>query len=182
MVAEKERFDSDMRLITTFFEEELEESEELCTILEDTSLYWIDDLVYVINVITKRLFMATHSSIPQHPVVFLKEDDKDYAIKLLDSAMANYSEYFDLLSKYLENWDRDRLATTDIILIIMGLAEAISFPNIPIKVSINEYVELSKYYSTPNSRIFVNGMLDRMLISLQEEGRIEKSGRGLVGS
>ena len=117
-----------------------------------------------------------------HPDVFLKEDDKEYAIRLLDSSLANYNDYSSLMSAYVKNWDSDRLAATDTALIVMGIAEAIAFKNIPLKVTINEFVELSKYYSTPNSRLFVNGMLDKILLSLAEEGKIEKSGRGLINS
>jgi N utilization substance protein B len=93
-----------------------------------------------------------------------------------------YGEYRDLIAKYVHNWETERLASTDVTLIVMGVAEAVYFPNIPLKVTINEYVELSKYYSTPNSRVFVNGILDKILSALVENGTIQKSGRGLVGS
>jgi N utilization substance protein B len=94
--------------------------------------------------------------------------------------MIRYTQYLDLISKYIHNWEVDRLASTDVILIIMGIAEAVAFPSIPLKVTLNEYVEISKYYSTPNSKTFVNGILDKVLASLMESGDIEKKGRGLV--
>jgi len=182
MNSEESSFAEDCTLITTFFQEELEDSEELYTILEDMSIYWADDLAYVLNVIVKKLSSLEEDTEIEQPDVFFKEDDEEYAVKLLDSSLVNYEEYSALMSDYVKNWDPERLAATDTALIVMGIAEAVTFPNIPLKVTINEFVELSKYYSTPNSKLFVNGMLDRILLYLSEEGRIEKRGRGLVGS
>lgn len=182
MNSDEESYAADLRLVSTIFEEELEDSDELYTILEDANLYWTDDLAFVINVITKRLSTLNEKDDNPHPGVFLKDDDKDYALRLLNVSMIRYTEYTELMSGYVLNWETDRLAATDIALIVMGIAEAVSFPNIPLKVTINEYVELSKFYSTPNSKVFVNGMLDKILLSLKEKGKIEKSGRGLVGS
>lgn len=172
----------DIKLVCSFFEQELEDSEELDSILEDISLYWTDDLAFVVNIITKRLYGIIKGENIPHPKPFLKDEDRDYAVRLLNVSMIRYSEYTNLMSEFVHNWETDRLASTDIALIVMGIAEAVSFPNIPLKVTINEYVELSKYYSTPNSKVFVNGMLDKILLSLKERGVIKKSGRGLVGS
>jgi len=94
-------------------------------------------------------------------------------------SLLHYDEYVALISRFAHNWDSDRMAATDICLIVLGIAEVLHFPTIPIKVSINEVVELSKYYSTPNSKIFVNGVLDKIVQYLKEEGRIVKEGRGL---
>ncbi|MEG2849368.1 MAG: transcription antitermination factor NusB, partial [Bacteroidales bacterium] len=85
-------------------------------------------------------------------------------------------------SGYIPNWDLERLVATDLALIVMGIAEALTFESIPLKVTINEFVDISKYYSTPNSKVFVNGLLDKILQQMLKEGKIIKSGRGLVGS
>lgn len=182
MSSEASSLEEDIKLICTFFEEELEYSEELESILEDSNLYWIDDLGFVINTITKKLYTLKKEEAFSHPTIFLKDEDKDYAIRLLNVSMIRYNEYSELIANYAINWKAERLASIDLLLIVMGIAEAVSFPNIPMKVTINEYVELSKFYSTPNSKVFVNGMLDKVLMALKEEGKIEKSGRGLVGS
>ena len=182
MSSQSSSLDEDIKLVCAILENELDECAELESILEDSNLYWIDDLAFVINIITKKLYSVRKDEVLSHPTVFLKDEDKDYALRLLNVSMIRYDEYIELMSKYVINWETDRLAAIDILLIVMGIAEAVSFPNIPIKVTINEFVELSKFYSTPNSKVFVNGMLDKILLALQEEGIIEKSGRGLVGS
>ncbi len=137
---------------------------------------------YTVNVIIKNISSLRENGVLNNPDVFMKDDDKEFALKLLSKSMLNYDEYVEMMSSYILNWEPERLAATDTSLIVMGIAEAVSFPNIPLKVTINEYVELAKYYSTPNSRLFVNGILDKLLLDLQREGKIEKSGRGLVGS
>ncbi|MDD2490811.1 MAG: transcription antitermination factor NusB [Bacteroidales bacterium] len=182
MESSESSFESDLAFLIKFFEEELEENEDLHAILEDMSLFWIDDLEYVINVIIKRLSSLKEGSKLRHPSLFMKDDDREYAVKLLEKSMLNYSKYVELMSGYLKNWDIERLAITDTALIVMGIAEAVEFHDIPIKVTINEYVELSKFFSTPNSKVFVNGILDKVIAGLIAEGKVEKRGRGLVGS
>jgi len=182
MNAQTSSFEDDLKLVVNIFENELDENEDFYTILEDSNLYWIDDLAFVINIILKKLSVQKLNTRITHPQVFIKDEDKEYALRLLTQAMINYDEYIELMNKYVLNWDPDRLAATDTSLIVLGITEAICFPNIPLKVTINEYVELAKYYSTPNSKVFVNGILDKILLGLQRDGKIEKSGRGLVGS
>jgi N utilization substance protein B len=182
MNSPEDSFENDLAFLIRFFEEEIEENEELHNLFEDMSLFWTDDLEYVVNVITKRLSTLKESSKVKHPAVFLKDDDKEYAVKLLEKSMLNYNNYLELMGTHIINWDVERLAATDIALIIMGIAEAIEFHDIPVKVTINEYVELSKFYSTPNSKVFVNGILDKVIASLMKDGKVEKRGRGLVGS
>ncbi len=89
-------------------------------------------------------------------------------------------EFTGFIAKYAENWEVDRLAVMDTILIKMALTEFVDFPFIPVKVSLNEYIELSKYFSTPKSKVFINGILDKLISDLKENGKIMKSGRGLL--
>ena len=86
----------------------------------------------------------------------------------------------DIVVSNTSNWDPDRVVTTDLVLIVQGIAEAVRFPNIPLKVTINEYVEISKFYSTGNSKVFVNGLLDRILRKMVDTGEVVKTGRGLI--
>lgn len=174
--------EEDFKIITDILIEELEDSEDLYSVMEERSLFWIDDLGYVLNVLIKNVEQMRNKKSFIHPSVFLKEEDKEYALQLLHKSIIKYDEMFDLVSRSTENWDSDRLVSTDIVLIIMGLTEAIEFPSIPVKVTINEYVEIAKFYSTPNSKLFVNGLLDKLIQKLLSEGAIVKTGRGLLDS
>ena len=180
MEKESRSLEEDCALFTRIFEEEFEDNEDLESFLEDMSIYWIDDLGYVLNTIIRNLELLKKSSRMPMPGIFMKEDDKEYAFNLLKFSLANYSKYMDIIQENIANWDPERVVTTDLVLIEEGLAEAIGFPNIPVKVTINEYVEISKYYSTHNSKIFVNGLLDRIIQKMIKSGEIVKSGRGLI--
>jgi N utilization substance protein B len=108
------------------------------------------------------------------------DSDSAFIKRLLTVAFGRFAEYYDKVAGSVRGWDRDRLFTTDIVLIAMGLAEAEAFPEIPLKVTINEYVDISKYYSTPKSGSFVNGLLDRLIKESIAEGRVNKTGKGLL--
>ncbi len=179
----------DCALFVKIYENELEDNEELEQIIDDMSIYWMDDLGYVLNYIVKTLKTVKKDGVFTIPALFQSdmeekgadvEDDRKYVIKLLDYAMANYDRLFRQITESTKNWDSDRLVSTDAALIVLGLSEAIAFPSIPVKVTINEYVEISKYYSTANSRVFVNGLLDRQIQKGLEDGTIVKSGKGLL--
>ena len=179
MASGEDSFEEDCRLFSCIFEDEFEDNEELDSILEDMSLLWVDDLAYALNVIIAGIDETRRKKRIVHPNTFLKEDDKEFALRLLTESILRYEEYFKLLEGHLDNWNSDRLVSTDATLIVMGVTEAVVFPTIPIKVTINEYVEIAKYYSTPNSRIFVNGILDRIIQEKEGSGEIVKQGRGL---
>ena len=180
MERESRSMAEDCDLFIRIFEEEFEDNEALESFLEDMSIYWIDDLGYVLNTIIRNLELLRKSSKMPMPGIFMKEDDKEYAFNLLRFSLANYSKYMDIIRENIANWDPERVVTTDLVLIEEGIAEAVGFPNIPVKVTINEYVEISKYYSTHNSKIFVNGLLDRIIQKMIKSGEIVKSGRGLI--
>ncbi len=182
MSSKSSSYKEDCDFLMKIYEQELEDNDDLASILEDSSLYWIDDLGFALNAVIKTLSSSKEKVPLKFPQVFMKDDDKDYAIELLDFALIHYNKYYDLVVKNVANWDSDRLVTTDITLIITGIAEAVKFPTIPIKVTINEYVEISKFYSTPNSKVFVNGLLDKIVQSMLASGEIVKSGRGLIES
>ena len=178
----------DCRLFTRIFEEEFVDSEDLERILEDKSLYWNDDLAYALTWCCKtlksfekgeswKLFPLYQSELMEGSEV---ESDKAFVRKLLQAAFAGYDRYFSMISESVTGWEKERLFSTDVALIVMGLAEAASFPTIPVKVTINEYVEISKFYGTQKSRSFVNGLLDRLVQSMVNEGKIVKEGKGLM--
>ena len=170
----------DYKFVMNIFLEEFEDNEMLENILEDISVYWCDDVEYVLNVILKNIEAGIKSDTLAFPDVFLKDDDREFAVRLLDKTLINYAKYSNEISESVSNWDSDRIVSTDLALIVLGLSEAIHFPEIPIKVTINEYVEISKFYSTQNSRIFVNGLLDRLIQAKVASNEVVKTGRGLL--
>ncbi|MCF0164304.1 MAG: transcription antitermination protein NusB [Bacteroidales bacterium] len=179
MSSPKKSLKEDCKLFKRIFEEEFEDNQMLEDILEEMSVFWIDDLEYTLNVVLRSIDSVSAGNGFNHPDVFLKEDDRDFALRLLTACIQNYDEYAAIIAEKLVNWEPDRLVSTDCVLVIMGLAEAVAFPSIPVKVTINEYVEISKYYSTPKSRTFVNGLLDTIIQEKSASGQIVKSGRGL---
>ena len=151
-------------------------------ILKEKDIFWIDDLpfvsVYLINQID-YMKVDSYNSI-MISKVFKNKDDKNFAVKLFRETIFNNQDFDNLIDISSNNWELDRIANMDILLIKMSLAEILSFKEMPIKVSFNEYIEISKYYSTKNSRVFINGILDKIVDSFRKEGKIKKVGRGLI--
>lgn len=164
----------DAALWVRVFEEEFEDNEELAAILEDLSIHWADDLAYALGCCIRSLEEMGRTGRWNLPELYPSES-RTFVRSLISAAYGRYSQYYDLVAASVSQWDQDRLYTTDIVLIAMGLAEAETFPEIPVRVTINEYVEISKYYSTPKSRSFVNGLLDRLIKDRMEKGIINKT-------
>lgn len=187
MESDKISLAEDCKLFTKIFEEEFVELEELEMMLEEKSLYWNDDLAYALTWCCRSFkdFAAgkSWSMLPLYQSDMLEgpdvESDNRFVHKLLQSSYAAYDKYAAMVAESVTGWERERLFSTDVVLIAMGLAEAVAFPEIPVKVTLNEYVEIAKFYGTPKSRAFVNGLLDRLIQKLTEEGAIAKKGKGL---
>ncbi|MGM9736688.1 MAG: transcription antitermination protein NusB [Candidatus Cryptobacteroides sp.] len=180
--------EQDCRLFTRIFEEELDECDELAMILEDKSINWNDDLGYALTWCC-RTFKSLASGLPwKLPPLYQSdmltgsdvESDSLFVKRLLRASFTGYEEYSALVADSVNGWEKDRLFLTDVVLIVMGLAEAVTFPEIPLKVTLNEYVEISKFYGTPKSRAFVNGLLDKLVQEFTEQGRIVKTGKGMM--
>lgn len=174
----------DASLFIKMYEEEFVDSEALADILEDMSIWWNDDLAYSLTVCCDTMKSLAKGNRWEFPPLYRSdmlspkpaESDKTFVTKLLRTSYTCYGKYFPLVASSTDQWQEDRLFTTDTVLIVMGLSEAKAFPDLPLRVTINEYVEISKYYSTPKSRSFVNGLLDRLAKRLIEEGEIVKTG------
>ena len=187
MASEERSLAEDCKLFTKIFEEEFVDLEELEMMLEEKSLYWNDDLAYALTWCCRSFkdFVAgkNWSLFPLYQSDMLEgadvESDKRFVHKLLQSSYAGYEKYAAMVAESVTGWEKERLFSTDVVLIAMGLAEAVAFPEIPVKVTLNEYVEIAKFYGTPKSRSFVNGLLDRLIVKLTEEGAIVKTGKGL---
>lgn len=177
MESEGSSLSEDCRLFTKIYEHEFTESPEIEAILEDLNLYWTDDLAYSLTYCCRTLEELAKGKSWRLPDLYQSDlirkkdpeakvdSDRDFVRKLLRCAYSSYGRYVDSIVSSVTDWDKDRLFSTDIALIVMGLAEAENFPEIPVRVTLNEYVEISKYYASPKSRSFVNGLLDKLIKS-----------------
>ena len=188
MAAEGTSLQEDCKLFTRIFEEEFVDSPELEQILEEKSLYWNDDLAYSLtwccNTFKSLAKGENWSNIPLYQSEMIKgdnvESDKYFVRKLLQASVAGYERYAAMVAESVTGWEKERLFSTDVVLIVMGLAEACTFSTIPVKVTINEYVEIAKFFGAQKSRSFVNGLLDRLIQQMVNEGQIVKEGKGLM--
>ena len=171
--------ESDAKLFKKIFEEEFEDNEELWRILEDMNIYWTEDLGYVLRYDMKAMDALARTGRWDYPDLYADPSDRDFVTRLLKSTLVRYADCYARIAANVSKWESDRLFTTDTVLIAMGLTEAEVFPEIPVKVTINEYVEICKHFSTPKSRSFVNGLLDRLIREAIADGRIAKAGKGL---
>ncbi|MBL7875154.1 MAG: transcription antitermination factor NusB [Cyclobacteriaceae bacterium] len=147
---------------------------------EDLDIRWSEDRDIIKSLTDKTIKSFADNTITLQKLSLDWEDDKNFVNKLFESTINLDVQYKQLIAQNTKNWEVDRLPLTDRIILEMALAEMIHFPNIPVKVTINEYIELSKEYSTPKSRQFINGILDVMAKTMKESGAIKKSGRGLI--
>lgn len=147
---------------------------------EDIDIRWSEDRDIIKSLTDKTIKSFADNAITLQKLSLDWEDDKNFVNKLFESTINLDVQYKQLIAQNTKNWEVDRLPLTDRIILEMALAEMIHFPNIPVKVTINEYIELSKEYSTPKSRQFINGILDVMAKTMKESGAIKKSGRGLI--
>ena len=175
-------FKEDRDFIVDVFKEIIAPNEKLYDYLEDKNLTWLDDLPTVNTSILKLLRKVKENSDSFHfiPKLYKDLDDKEFAITLFRKTLLNQTALTEEISKKTTNWDSDRIASIDHLLLKMGVCEIKNFPSIPTKVTINEYLEISKEYSTPKSSIFINGILDKVVKEYEQEGKLNKVGRGLM--
>lgn len=150
--------------------------------LEEENIFWLDDLDFICHIIIRMIKSFYDSgNFALTPLYKDEADDKEFVKLLFIKTIMNNPEYEEAISERTKNWEVDRIALMDILILKMALAELIHFPNIPVKVSINEYIDISKEYSTPKSKQFVNGVIDKLAIDYKDQGKIVKTGRGLIG-
>lgn len=175
-------FKEDKSFLIDVFKEIIAPNEKLYSYLEDKNITWLDDLPVINTTIVKLLRKTSPNVSQQHflPQLVRDEDDKQFANDLLNKTILNLSS----LSKEIEgktaNWDKDRIANIDFVLLQMAICEFQKFPSIPVKVTINEYLEIAKEYSTPKSSVFINGILDKLVKEYSDRGTLNKVGRGLI--
>ncbi|WP_029033328.1 transcription antitermination factor NusB [Salinimicrobium terrae] len=173
-------FKEDKEFVITIFKEIIAPNEKLYDYLEDKKITWIDDLPLVNTAIVKMLQKASAGKEQGLTRLFKSTEDKDYAVELFRKTLLNDQSLANEMEGKTPNWDKERIADIDTILIKMAICEFLKFPSIPVKVTINEYLEIAKEYSTPKSSIFINGILDKLSKEYRENGKLNKIGRGLM--
>lgn len=176
-------YEDDKRLIVKIYEEEIAGTELLYQILEEQSIYWNDDVEFVISMIIKTLRKMKPNDGPEMPLMELykNEEDREFTRELFRKSITRSKELRQIVDQHTKNWDVERIAFMDILIMQVALTEIIEFSAIPTKVSLNEYIEIAKFYSTEKSGIFVNGILDRIVSKFREDKVFVKKGRGLIG-
>jgi N utilization substance protein B len=171
----------DVAVVRNFFSSpELEENPMLEDVLEEQSVLWNDDAGFALVMVVKTLERVRENQrdIPVLPE-FKSDDDPAFAERLLVGAIDQYDDNLRAVQQYTINWDVERIALVDNLIMTTAIAEMVLFPEIPVKVTLDEYIEIAKYYSTPGSNSFINGVLDKVVETLTAEGRIAQQGRGL---
>tara|TARA_B110000285_G_C15131313_1_gene623782 strand:+ start:2168 stop:3079 length:912 start_codon:yes stop_codon:yes gene_type:complete len=174
--------EDDLRLVAKLFKDHIANSNYLYEYVEDHRLTWIDDLPMVNTFLLK---MLKHIDIdkPQSitfPRPSKNKEDTDFGIQLLEKVISNNEKLQEELLGKTPNWDAERIAQLDNVILKVAIAELLYFPLIPSKVTLNEYLEIAKDYSTPNSNNFINGVLDKLVKEFSQEKRLNKTGRGLL--
>ncbi len=170
-------YQADRELWRKIYKNIIAKDERLDDLLEEKSLYWNDDRATVDTFVLKSIkrFEEREKSNQELLPDFKDEEDRDYAERLFRNSILKEEEYRTLIRQNVKNWEFDRLAFMDVVIMQVALAELMSFPNIPLSVTINEFVEIAKYYSTPKSGSYVNGIIDVVAKRLQRENKIFKS-------
>jgi transcription antitermination protein NusB len=176
------KFEEDKDFIVNLFEEVIVPNEKLYDYLEDNKLTWVDDIPVVNTQIIKQLkaLKPVEEGNFRVPKLFKDNEDRDFVKDLFRKTILNEKELAKEYDDKTPNWDSDRIAEIDTIILKMAICEFLKFPSIPVKVTLNEYLEVAKEYSTPKSSIFINGILDNLVKELETSKRIIKAGRGLM--
>jgi N utilization substance protein B len=181
LTKEETAFSEDKDFIIKIFKEVIAPNEKLYEYLEDKRLTWLDDFPLVNTLLLKMLQKISEKNINDIliPEVYKNKEDREYALQLLQKVIINEDELSEEIDNKTPNWDKERIAEVDMIILKMGISEFLFFPSIPVRATINEYLEVSKEYSTPKSSSFINGILDKMVKDLTKEDKLNKIGRGL---
>ena len=181
-VGQPPSWEGDRDFVLTVFREIIAPNEKVYDFLEDEGITWVDDIPLVNTFIVKR-FSKMRENAPEGyvlPELLKNEEDLQFAGELLRKTLLRNADLEKEIEGKTPNWDKERIAEVDAILLKMGIAELLYFPSIPERVTINEYLEIAKEYSTPKSSIFINGILDKLIREYKASDRLKKTGRGLL--
>ncbi len=177
MRSNDDSFEADKNFVVKFLSKELPKMHFFFSALELKNLFWNDEAEFMISMAIKTIKEMTEENAETLPLIplYKDEDDANFTKTLLRASIGEMDSTKEFIKKYSENWESDRVALLDVILIDMAIAEMTSMGNIPIKITLNEYIEIAKYYSTQKSNIFINGLLEKIVRQLVEEKRISEA-------
>ena len=180
MKEENPGFEKDKNFVLDFYKEIVAPNNKLFDYFEDQNISWLDDIPFVNTLIVKSVNKLNQNRPFQMGALFKDEEDEKFVTALFRKTVLNHTEYEKDIVDKTPNWDAERIAEVDMLLIKMAICEFVAFPSIPTRVTINEYIEIAKDYSTDKSSYFVNGVLDKILKEFTSSKRLHKIGRGLL--
>lgn len=180
MGSKDDSFKADKNFIQDFFAKIIAPDDKLAEYYEDQTISWLDDIPFVNTWIVRTLSKVKENKSILLGNLYKDEDDEQFVLDLFRKVMLNHTSFEEDISGKTPNWEADRIADIDMILIKMAICEFLKFPSIPVRVTINEYIEISKDYSTNKSGYFINGVLDKISREYSENKRLDKIGRGLL--
>lgn len=177
MAKETLTYEDDRELWRKLYRTVIASNDEIDEILEEQSLYWNDDKAIIDTFVLKTIkrFSPENGAEQELLPEYRDEEDREFARKLFRAAITGAETYRNMMAESTKNWDMERIAFMDILIMQVALAEMLTFPSIPVSVSLNEYVEIAKMYSTPKSSSFINGMLDTIVNKLKDENKLRKA-------
>mgnify|MGYP000209267302 CR=1 FL=1 len=176
-----EGFEEDKGFLIALFKTEIANFPHLYSYFEEKSIHWMDDIDLAATMVVKTLKGFSEEGDSDIMALYKDPDDeKQFVRTLLKKTIKREEENLELIDELTSNWELDRIARMDVLLMEMAITELQEFNNIPVKVTLNEYIEISKFYSTPKSNVFINGVLDKAIARLESDGKINKIGRGLM--
>lgn len=174
-------FEEDKNFLIALFKTEIANFEHLYNFFEEKSIHWLDDIDLAATMVIKTIKNFEEDGAQDiMPLYKDPDDEKQFVRTLLKKTIKREEENLKLIDELTSNWELDRIARMDVLLMEMAITELQEFNNIPVKVTLNEYIEISKFYSTPKSNVFINGVLDKAIARLEADGQINKMGRGLM--
>lgn len=183
MTSDDDSFETHRNFIIEIFKEYIADYELLNHLYEEKNIFWGDDLYLINPMIIKTIELFDEDAAPDTKLLTLykdKDEDEQFLKELFRETIMENEVTEKLVAEKTKNWEVDRIAMMDILLMKMALTEMLHFKNIPVKVTLNEFIEISKIYSTPKSKVFINGILDKLVADLKRENKIVKTGRGLI--
>ena len=182
MQSKEHSFAEDKKFIQQLLESFLYEHELFNFWFEEKNIHWNDDYYYGFFFLNKWMDAVTEEKMPAPQIYRDEEGDKKFVSDLFLKTILHSTSFEGMITEHTKNWELERIASLDVLLMKMGLTEILYLSNIPVKVSMNEYIDIAKEYSTPQSGGFINGVLDKIVLELKNQGKIQKTGRGLLES